>query len=111
MVFHVTCPKNDVFELRALREIREKLGIGINSTLRLFFVSPQFSESYRTRAKEDFLDKDERVDEPLWNYMHDTVLLSKDEVAAMWANTHIYTASPKNDDWKASSLRWLNVNK
>jgi hypothetical protein len=103
--FHITWEERHEFELSTLWSFREKLGLGIHGTLNLFFISPKYAESYRTRAKEEYLAKNERLDAPMDSF-NQKELLSKEDVAVMWANTNIYTAAPKDDDWTMAIHAW-----
>jgi hypothetical protein len=62
-----TLPGKNVTNLSWKRfgRIREELGLGVNGTINLFLVSPNHSESYRTRTKKEYLAENERLDAPL----------------------------------------------
>jgi hypothetical protein len=99
--FQITWQEDHPFKLRTLMAFRRKLGVGIEDTVNIYFVSPTHRNAYMRRSKLDYLVNGESLQAPIVE-KNGTVLLQAAQVLQMWENTHIHVAFPENDNWKTA---------
>ena len=97
--FQMTWHYQHPFKLATLHAFRAKLGLTASDPLNIVFVNPVHAQTYWQRNKKAYLAKGEQLGQPILNHKKRTLMEATD-VDQMWANTHIFVAFPKDDDWQ-----------
>jgi hypothetical protein len=106
--FQISWQESHQFKLSTLWKFRQIAKIGTAGTLNIYFVNPTAADMYAKRSKDKYLEKAQRLDADIED-CRGKLVLTKEEVAEMWENTHIFCAFPEGNQWPKAIRKWYGV--